>query len=224
MNKKATGFYQKFDRKDGGRSTHYCAGCGHGIIQKLIAEAVAGGATIVQLRGKRWVDREFLDMGLKAVRITRPKKVPLIINDRVDIALACTADGVHLGQGDMPLGCARKILGHDRMIGISAANVEDAEAAEKGGADYIGAGPIFSTLSKNNIGPLLGLKGLREIRAKVSIPLLAIGGISAANAADVTAAGADGVAVISAITHARDPRKAAADINESIERQKKQRS
>ena len=188
-------------------------------VLALIAEAVAGGATMVQLRGKRWVDREFLDMGRKAVRITRPKKVPLIINDRVDLALACTADGVHLGQQDMPVLYARKILGTDRIIGISVANAEEARAAEKDGADYIGAGPIFSTSSKKDIGPLLGLEGLREIRAKVKTPILAIGGISAVNAAVVISAGADGIAVISAITDAADPRKAAAKIIKSIHQQ-----
>ena len=171
---------------------------------------------MIQLRGKKWTSRELLDVGMKAVRFLRQKNIPLIINDRVDIALACEVDGVHLGQDDMPLPYARKILGKDRIIGISVATPAEAEAAEKDGADYVGAGPVFGTLSKNDLGPLLGLEGLRAIRNKIKIPILAVGGISAANVADVIFAGADGVAVISAIAAAENPRRAAIEIIESI--------
>jgi thiamine-phosphate pyrophosphorylase len=196
------------------------AAAGRDFLQ-LIGEAVDGGATIVQLRGKKRTSREFLEVGIKAVRLLRPKKIPLIINDRVDIALACEADGVHLGQDDMPLPYARRILGRDRIIGISVATSAEAEAAEKDGADYVGAGPVFGTLSKKDIGPLLGLEGLRLIREKVKIPILAIGGISVTNVADAISAGADGVAVISAITAAANSKKAAAEIIESIGKLKK---
>ena len=185
-------------------------------ILRLIGEAVEGGATIIQLRGKKWTSREFLDVGMKAFRYLRPKKIRLIVNDRVDIALACKADGVHLGQDDMPLPYAREILGKNRIIGISVVRPDEAEAAEKAGADYIGAGPVFRTMSKEDIGPFLGIEGLRTIREKVKIPILAIGGISAANVADVISAGADGVAVISAIAAAENPRRAAIEIIESI--------
>lgn len=191
------------------------AAAGRDILQ-LIAEAVEGGATIIQLRGKKWTSREFLDVGMEAFRFLTAKRIPLIINDRVDIALACGADGVHLGQDDLPLPCARKILGKDRIIGISVATPKEAEAAEMGGADYIGAGPVFGTLSKKDLGQLLGLECLRAIRKKVKLPILAIGGISAANLADVISAGADGVAVISAITAAKNPVQAAIEIIESI--------
>jgi len=191
------------------------ASAGRDFLQ-LIAEAVKGGATIIQLRGKKWTSREFLDVGMKAFRFLAPKKIPLIINDRVDIALACKADGVHLGQDDMPLPYARGILGKNRIIGISVATPDEAESAEKGGADYVGAGPVFGTLSKKDLGPVLGLEGLRLIREKVKIPILAIGGISAANIADVISAGADGVAVISAIAAAKNPGRAATEIIESI--------
>jgi thiamine-phosphate pyrophosphorylase len=196
------------------------AAVGRDILQ-LIAEAVEGGATIIQLRGKKWTSREFLLLGMKAGRFLRPKKIPLIINDRVDIALACAANGVHLGQDDLPLPYAREILGKDRIIGISVASPLEAEAAEKDGADYVGAGPVFGTLSKKDLGPLLGLKGLRTIREKVKIPILAIGGISAANVVDVISAGADGVAVISAIADAKNPSQAATEIIESIGKLKK---
>jgi len=188
---------------------------GRDILQ-LIAEAVEGGATIIQLRGKKWTSRKFLDVGMKAVQFLRPRKIPLIINDRVDITLACKADGVHLGQDDMPLPYARKILGKNGIIGISVATPSEAETAEKVGADYVGAGPVFATLSKKDLGPILGLEGLRTIRERVKIPILAIGGISAANVADVISAGADGVAVISAITASENPKKAATEIIESI--------
>jgi len=189
-------------------------------ILRLIAEAVEGGATIIQLRGKKWTTREFLDLGLKASRLLSSKKIPLIINDRVDIALACKADGVHLGQDDMPLPYAREALGKDRIIGISVVTPAEAEAAQKGGADYIGAGPVFSTLSKRDLGPLLGLDGLQAIRQRVIIPILAIGGISTSNISDVISAGADGVAVISAIASAANPTRAATELIGIIEKLK----
>lgn len=195
------------------------AAAGRDLLQ-LVAEAVEGGATIIQLRGKKWTSRDFLGLGSKAVRLLRSKKIPVIINDRLDIALACEADGVHLGQDDMPISYARKLLGKDRIIGISAATPVEAEAAERGGADYIGAGPVFSTSSKRDLGPPLGLQGLRTIRQKVQIPILAIGGISSANVSDVVSAGADGVAVISAIASAPNPKTAATELIESIEKLK----
>jgi len=199
------------------------AAAGKDILQ-LIAQAVEGGVTIVQLRGKKWTSREFLEVGMKAVRLLKPKKIPLIINDEVHIALACEASGVHLGQGDMPLRFARELMGKERIIGISVSSADEALAAEKGGSDYIGVGPVFATLSKKDIGSPLGLAGLREIRQKVKIPILAIGGISVANVADVIASGADGVAVISAITAATDPKKAATEIIESIGKIKNRRA
>jgi thiamine-phosphate pyrophosphorylase len=192
-------------------------------ILSIIRPAVAGGATLIQIRGKNWTDRELLDAGIQAVRLLRPKKIPLIINDRVDIAMACEADGVHLGQDDMPLPYARKILGKNRLIGISASISQEARSAEKGGADYIGVGPMFVTSSKKDIGPLVGLDGLRNIREKVKIPILAIGGVNSANAAEVIRAGADGVAVISAIAAATEPGQAATKIIEAIGKLKNQR-
>jgi thiamine-phosphate pyrophosphorylase len=187
-------------------------------ILVLIESAVAGGATIIQLRGKTWTTREFLETGQHAAQILRPRRIPLIINDRVDLVLACEADGVHLGQDDLPLTEARKVMGDGRIIGISVNTARQAVSAEHGGADYVGAGPVFSTLSKRDLEPVLGLKGLRDIRARVGLPILAIGGIEAENAADVIAVGADGIAVISAITRARDPARAAADLIEHIDK------
>jgi len=182
----------------------------------LIGEAVKGGATLIQLRGKIWNTREFLDISFKVREMLEAKNVPLIINDRVDIALACGAAGVHLGQEDLPLPYARKILGRNRLIGISVNTPEEAIAAEKKGADYVGAGPVFHTSSKADLQPLLGLEGLKKIRAKVKIPILAIGGIKAGNAAKVISAGADGVAVISAIGVSKNPREAATELIDAI--------
>lgn len=185
-------------------------------IFDLIQEAVEGGATIVQLRGKNWNTREFLEMSIKSAEFLRKKDIPLIINDRIDIALACEASGVHLGQEDMPLPFARNLLGKRKIIGISVSNVEEAVRAEAGGADYIGVGPIFLTLSKKTVTPALGPEGLKKIREKVKIPILAIGGVNVGNAREVIEAGADGIAVISAILGYRNARKAAAELLKAI--------
>jgi thiamine-phosphate pyrophosphorylase len=189
----------------------------------LIEEAVAGGATIIQLRGKIWTDRDFLRRGVKAIELLRPKGIPLIINDRADIALACGADGVHLGQDDLPVRTARKILGRDRLIGVSVNTPEEVRKAEEVGADYAGAGPVFATLSKPDLKPLLGLESLRRIRAETRLPILGIGGITPANVADVITAGADGVAVISAIASAVSPRQASTEFIEAIGKVRKNR-
>jgi len=185
-------------------------------ILVLIQEAVKGGVTIVQLRGKIWKTCEFLEIALKVSEFLKKKNIPLIINDRVDIALACEAHGVHLGQEDLPLPCARKILGKSKIIGISANNVEEALRAEIESADYLGVGPLFSTPSKQDLRPFLGLEGLRRIKEKVKIPVLAIGGINSSNAVSVIEAGADGIAVISALLGATDIRLAAAKLKKAI--------
>lgn len=190
-------------------------------ILPLIVAAVAGGATLIQLRGKTWTGREFFDLGIQARQFLHSQNIPFVINDRVGLALACKADGVHLGQQDMPLSYAREILGENRIIGISVVTPDEAEAAEKAGADYVGVGPIFRTLSKVDAGPILGLDGLRRIREKIKIPILAIGGISASNVADVVCAGADGVAVISAIAATTNPGQEAARIIAAIGELKK---
>jgi thiamine-phosphate pyrophosphorylase len=165
----------------------------------IIREAGEAGATLVQLRVKKWETRRFLEVALRASRILRQMHIPLIVNDRIDIALSCEADGVHLGQEDLPLPYARKILGQERIIGISVNTQKEALEAESGGADYIGVGPIFPTASKEKTGSILSLESLRSIRQKVKIPILAIGGITAETAGEVVSSGADGIAVISAI-------------------------
>lgn len=182
----------------------------------VVRAAVAGGVTCVQLREKNLGTREFIRMAEELLAVLKPAGVPLMINDRVDIALAVDAAGVHLGQSDMPLATARRLGPPDWVIGVSAESQADAIAAERAGADYIGVSPVFITPTKTDTAPPLGLAGLRAIRAAVPTPLVAIGGINHANAAAVVAAGADGLAVVSAILTAADPCAAAQELRHII--------
>jgi len=182
----------------------------------IIRRAVAGGLTLVQLRAKKLSASAFLELGLKAASLLRKKKIPLLINDRPDIALACRAGGVHLGQDDMPVAAARLLLGKDGIIGFSVSTLKEALKAEKEGADYVGLGPVFPTLTKNTPLIPLGLRGVRDIRTRISIPILAIGGITRDNAAEVIKAGADGIAVVSAIMSARNISKATRELKSTI--------
>ena len=183
---------------------------------EIVTAAVRGGATVVQLREKDCSTRQFIKQGLELKKFLKDHGVPLIINDRVDVAQAVKADGVHLGQSDMPLGLAKKILGDSMIIGISAESVQGAIEAEKGGADYLGVSPIYATPTKTDTAPALGLEGLRAIRRAVRLPLVGIGGLNTENAADVIRNGADGVAVVSAIVAADDPATAASDLKKII--------
>lgn len=189
-------------------------------VLALIGRAAAGGATLVQLRGKAWTDRQFLEMAVRTLGLLRPAGIPLIINDRADIARAAGAAGVHLGRSDLPAAAARKILGGRSLIGVSAGSPAEAREAEAAGADYLGVGPVFPTRSKEDAGAPLGPAMIRKIRTATGLPILAIGGISAENVPAVIGAGADGVAVISAITAAADPEREAARILGSIGRKR----
>ena len=188
---------------------------------EIITAAVQGGATMVQLREKDCSTREFIERALAIKDILKSQRVPLIINDRVDVAQAVKADGVHLGQTDMPLETAKGILGDTMIIGISAESLQDAVEADNGGADYLGVSPIYATPTKTDTAPPLGLKGLQEIRKAVRLPLVGIGGLSKDNAAEVIRNGADGVAVVSAIVAADDPAAAAGELKHVIEKAKK---
>lgn len=193
-------------------------------VSRVLERAIAGGVTLVQLRAKAWSGREFVETAKVVSRLLKKRKVPLIINDRVDVALACEARGVHIGQEDIPLPDARKILGPQKIIGVSVSTREEARWAEKHGASYVGAGPVFDTLSKQTPIPALGLKGLLEIRRAVEIPVLAIGGINARNAAEVMAAGVAGIAVISALLGGADIEQAARELREALVQGSKVRS
>ncbi|WP_294184490.1 thiamine phosphate synthase [uncultured Clostridium sp.] len=178
-------------------------------LPKAVEEAILGGVTLVQLREKSASTREFYKLALEVKKVTSHYKVPLIINDRLDIAQAVDADGVHLGQSDMPLTMARKILGKGKIIGISAGTVEEAVEAEKNGADYLGIGSVFFTKTKKDIDTPIGIEGLRKIYSSVNIPAVAIGGIDEHNFRDVLSTGVDGISVISAILGKDDIKSAA---------------
>jgi len=184
---------------------------------EVVKAAVSGGVTCIQLREKDCSTREFIEQALAMKSFLEARNIPLIINDRLDVALAVAADGVHLGQNDMPLEMARKIAGRSMLIGISAESVQDAIAAENGGADYLGVSPIFATPTKTDTAPPLGLDGLQEIRKHVKIPLVGIGGLNKSNAAEAIRSGADGVAVVSAIVAANDPAAAATTLKQIID-------
>lgn len=188
---------------------------------EIISAAVNGGVSVVQLREKDCSTRDFIEQVLTIKEFLKTRGVPLIINDRVDVAQAVNADGVHLGQTDMPLEMAKGILGESMIIGISAESLQDAIEAEKGGADYLGVSPIYATPTKTDTAPPLGLEGLREIRKTVKLPLVGIGGLNKDNSADVIRYGADGVAVVSAIVAAEDPEAAARELKHVIEKTQK---
>ncbi len=176
---------------------------------EVVAQAVCGGVTCVQLREKSCYTRVFMEEAKAMKKLLDPLQIPLIINDRIDIAMAVRAEGVHLGQKDMKLGDARRILGEGTIIGISVESLDDALEAAAGGADYLGVSPVFATPTKTDTAPPLGLEGLAAIRSHVAIPLVAIGGINSTNCASVISAGADGIAVVSALVSASSPKDAA---------------
>ena len=184
---------------------------------EVVRAAIRGGVSCVQLREKGCSTREFMDEARLLKALLAGTGVPLFINDRLDVALAVGADGVHLGQNDLPIADARRLVGNRMIIGISAESVADAIRAEAEGADYIGASPVFTTPTKTDTAPPLGLAGLRAVRRAVQLPLVAIGGINADNAAQVLRAGADGLAVVSAIVSAPCPRTAAAGLRQRIQ-------
>jgi len=186
-------------------------------LADLVREAVAGGVTCVQLREKQLDTRTFVAAARELRAALRPLGIPLIINDRVDVARAAEAEGVHVGRHDMTLADARRLGPPSWIIGVSAESAADAVRAERDGADYIGVSPVFSTPTKTDTAPPLGLDGLRDIRALVRTPLVAIGGIHAGNARGVVRAGADGLAVVSAIVAADSPRAAAAELRREID-------
>ena len=181
-----------------------------------VARLCDGGATLIQLRAKRLAPRDFYRAAEAALRVARERGARLIINDRADIALALGADGVHLGQDDLPPEAARRLLGDEAIIGFSTHSVEQAVAAARGPLSYLAIGPIFATQTKENPDPVVGLDGLRRVREALGadVPLAAIGGITRANARAVWQAGADSLAVIGALI--ADPQRIAANMREML--------
>lgn len=186
-------------------------------MDKIVEQAVKGGATMVQLREKDCTTREFLKLAQHLKGVLAPLDVPLIINDRIDIALASDADGLHIGQSDMPYDIARQLLGPNKIIGLSVENMEQAKAANDIDVDYIGISPVFSTNTKTDIQTPFGLEGVQTIASFSRHPMVAIGGINAENTPLIMRAGANGVAVVSAIVSAEDPCQAAQHIKHQIE-------
>lgn len=180
--------------------------------EEIVGAAVRGGVTCVQLREKHCSTREFVREARSLQPLLHHHQIPLIINDRLDVALAIGADGVHLGQSDMHIRDARRLVGEKMIIGISAENLDDAIVAEQEGADYIGISPVFATDTKVDTSAPLGLEGIRRIRRAVNIPLVGIGGINMGNVREILCAGADGVAVVSAIVAAECPETAASEL------------
>jgi thiamine-phosphate pyrophosphorylase len=184
---------------------------GRGRSHLQIAEAaIRGGADVVQLRDKTASSRLLYDIALQLRRLTRETEVPFVVNDRLDVALAADADGVHIGREDLPASVVRRILGPGKILGVSAETVEEAVTAEKEGADYLGVGPVFEARgSKADAGEPLGLGLIARIRRECRLPIVAIGGIHAENARLVRDAGANAAAVISAVASADDIAQAA---------------
>ena len=186
-------------------------------ILSVATAALDGGATIIQLRDKTASTRVLIEEGLALRALTRERGALLIVNDRVDVALAIEADGVHVGQDDMPAALARRLLGPHRILGVSAATMEEAEVAVAGGADYLGVGPIFPSRGKADAGPATGVQLLTELARRYATPLVAIGGITAENTPAVVRAGAAGVAVITAVVNAEDITAASRQLRMAVE-------
>ena len=178
---------------------------------KTIEEAIKGGASVVQIREKTADTLDFYNLALKVKEITEKHDVPLIINDRVDVALAVDAEGVHVGQSDMPCDVTRALVGPDKIVGVSAATIEEARKAESDGADYIGAGAVFPTATKDD-APKITKKDLKEIVESISIPVVAIGGITLNNAHELNDTGIAGLSVVSAIMSSENPKKSSEEL------------
>ena len=173
-----------------------------------IEESIKGGVSVVQIREKTADTLDFYNLALKVKKITTKYNVPLIINDRVDVALAIDADGVHVGQSDMPCDITRKLVGPNKIVGVSAATIDEAKKAEKDGADYIGTGAVFPTATKDD-APKITIKDLKEIVGSINIPVVAIGGITLDNACELTDTEIEGFSVVSAIMSSENPKKSA---------------
>ncbi len=178
---------------------------------KTIEEAIKGGVSVVQIREKTADTLDFYNLALKVKKITEKYDVPLIINDRVDVALAIDADGVHVGQSDMPCEVTRALVGPDKIVGVSAATIEEAKKAESDGADYIGTGAVFPTATKDD-APKITKKDLKEIVESISIPVVAIGGITLNNAHELNDTGIAGLSVVSAIMSSENPKKSSEEL------------
>ncbi len=191
--------------------------------EEQVQQAILGGADAIQYREKELGDHHMLEVATKLKKICRNAGVPFIINDSLQVALMCRADGIHLGQSDIPYGEARAVLGEDKIIGLSASTLKQAIGADKLGADYIGLGPIFATATKKDAAPAGGLELIRKVKKHTPISLIAIGGINEKNIEPVILAGADGVCAISAILKSGSVKKTVSGLKQKIKDAKNSR-
>ena len=187
-------------------------------MAEVAVAAAEGGATMVQLRDKAGGTARLVEDARRLRACLAPRGVPLLVNDRIDVALAAGADGVHIGQQDMAPGDARRLLGPEAIIGLTVHSLHEARAASRHAVDYVSIGGVFETASKQNPDPPIGTDGLARIAALVELPLVAIAGITRDTAAEVVAAGVGGIAVVSAVCAAPDPRAAAAELRAIVDR------
>lgn len=190
-----------------------------GTFEKVVEEAIRGGATLVQLREKLGDTGIFYERARQLKQVTDRYHVPLIIDDRIDIMLAVDADGVHVGQSDMPVSVARKMIGHDKILGVSAGTLEEAVKAEKDGADYLGVGAMFPTATKTD-ADITSMETLKAILQTVHIPVVVIGGINQKTIPQFKGLDIAGCAVVSAIMASRNPQNSAKELKELITRNK----
>jgi thiamine-phosphate pyrophosphorylase len=191
-------------------------------LEEVVEQAVMGGVTAVQLREKELSTRDFIDRAVRLKKILSAYHVPLIINDRIDIALAVCADGIHVGQHDMPYDYLKKIIPDQMIRGLSVETHDQASEAEEYKLDYLSVSPVFLTSTKTELEKEWGIEGLRKLALTTRHPLVAIGGINSTNAAEIIRAGATGIAVVSAICSAPNPFKAAKELKSIIEKTKKE--
>ncbi|MGD9509007.1 MAG: thiamine phosphate synthase [Geminicoccaceae bacterium] len=187
--------------------------CGELGVEAVVAEAVAGGVTMVQLRDDTTPDAELVALARSLMALLKPAGVPLIVNNRIEIAAAAEATGVHVGQSDATPVLARSRLGPGAIVGLSITAAEQLAHVPEHAVDYLGVGPVFATATKLDAAPTMGLAGLAGIRSLTRLPIVAIGGLDRTNAASAIAAGADGIAVVSAICAAQSPRSAARELS-----------
>ena len=192
-------------------------------VEEVVSAAVRGGVSMVQLREKELPTRPFIERAALLKDLLAPHGIPLVVNDRVDVALAAGADGVHLGQNDMPYEDARRLLGPTAVVGLSVETLAQVAEADGVYLDYLAISPVFRTATKSDTGEDWGLEGLSVVRRATSLPLVAIGGINADNAASVVRAGADTLAVVSAVCSAAEPERAARELVGIIERETSRR-
>ena len=183
---------------------------------ELTEQAISGGADTIQFRQKSGSTKELIEIAMGMRQVCREKGAVFIVNDRIDVAMAADADGIHLGQDDFPIPLARELLGKDRIIGGSAATPEEMENCIREGADYVGFGPVYPTGSKDDAGPVSGIDILKRIVESSPVPVIAIGGIDQNNASHVMGAGAHGIAVISAVCCREDPKKATGQLHHMV--------